>query len=92
MIIVATQSESIIIVDRADKYLWPERQVIVPLRSENTYQHLSDLVVTGPLYYFGITLPESDLNYFQSTILTPINLKIISVMTIGEESLYLIYD
>ena len=92
LIINKTQSDSIIIVDRADKYLWPERQVIVPLRSEQTYRHLPDLVAATPLYYFGITFPESDLNYFQSTVLEPINLKIINVLTIGEESLYLIYD
>lgn len=92
LIIDATESDSIIIVDRADKYLWPERQVIVPLRSEKTYRHLSELVAAAPLYYFGITLPESDLNFLESTVLMPNNLKMTKVLTVGEESLYLIYD
>jgi hypothetical protein len=91
-ILSMTEDNSIIIVDRADKYLWPERRVVVPLRSKKTYDHLSDLVSIAPVYYFGITLPENDLEYLQTTVLDEQGLKIASVQAIGEESLYLIYD
>ena len=35
-----TTERDVIIVDYADKYLFPERSVIVPLRSEQTYATL----------------------------------------------------
>lgn len=87
-IIVATPETSVIVVDRADKYLFPERRVIVPLRSEATYSTLGRLRTAAPLYYFGISFPERDLAWLRDTKLPPLGLSIVPVLTIGEETLY----
>ncbi len=84
-----TEEDAIIIVDRADKYLWPERRVVVPLRSEATYQALPDMLKVAPVYYFGISLPPEDLDYLNSVILPPLGVTIVySIVTVGNESLY----
>lgn len=87
-IFAATPEQAIIVADRADKYLFPERRVIVPLRSEATYAALGRLKHAAPLYYFGITFPESDLAWLRTVKLPPLGLTIEPVLTIGEESLY----
>lgn len=87
-ILAATAPESIVVVDRADKYLFPERRVVVPLRSETTYAALPDMLALTPVYYFGITLPAADLEYLNTQKLPPLGLKIEFVETVQEESLY----
>lgn len=90
-----TEDQSIIIVDRADKYLWPKRAVIVPLRSESTYAVMPKIVSDGVvLYYFGITFPEKDLTWLNTVKLPPLGLQITLVETVGDETLYRIekYD
>lgn len=62
-ILERTPSNAVVIVDRADKYLWPYRAVMVPLRSEKTYAIIPALAQSMPLYYFGITFPPEDLQY-----------------------------
>ena len=89
LILGATETESLIVVDRADKYLWPAREVIQPLREESTYQALPILVRGGEaVYYFGITFPAVDFDYLLNTKLPPLGLGIELVLTVGEESLY----
>ncbi len=89
LILGATETGSVIVVDRADKYLWPERSVIQPLREESTYQALPILVRGGEaVYYFGITFPVVDFEYLLNTKLPPLGLGIELVLTVGEESLY----
>lgn len=87
-ILSATEPESVIVVDRADKYLFPYRRVIVPLRSEQTYSTLPELVKDVPTYYFGITFPQTDLDYLNGEKLKALGLKIELIFTIHEESLY----
>ncbi len=87
-ILSLTESDSVIIVDRADKYLFPERRVLTPLRSERTYAAMPQVVEEVPLYYFGITFPEADLAYLNNEKLTTFDLKIELVATMHEESLY----
>jgi hypothetical protein len=87
-ILTLTEPEAVIIVDRADKYLFPYRRVIVPLRDERTYAALPELVKDVPTYYFGITFPESDLDYLNNEKLKAFGLKIELVETMNEESLY----
>lgn len=87
-ILAATAPESIVVVDRADKYLFPERRVVVPLRSETTYAALPEMLKLTPVYYFGITLPAVDLEYLNTQKLPPLGLKIEFVQTVQEESLY----
>jgi hypothetical protein len=84
----ATPADSVIVVDRADKYLFPERRVMVPLRSESTYAALGALKRRVSLYYFGITFPEQDLEWLRSVKLPPLGLGIEPVLTVREETLY----
>lgn len=90
-ILEETPNDAIIIVDRADKYLWPDRAVVVPLRSEKTYANLPALIDTAPLYYFGITLPEEDLTYLQNVTLKDTGITFTPVITLSEETLYVIH-
>lgn len=87
-ILSLTEDESLVITDYADKYLYPERGVVHPLRSERTYYWIPKMVETAPVYYFGITLPETDLAYLRTVRLQPSGLTIELVETIGAESLY----
>ena len=90
IILDKTPSDAVIIVDRADKYLFPSRAVIVPLRSDTTYAALPTLVASVPLYYFGITFPPTDLDYLRTQKLAPFGLGIDAIVTINEETLYVI--
>ena len=83
-----TEEGSIVIVDRADKYLFPTRKVVVPLRDERTYAALPKMLEEAPVYYFGITLPQSDLDYLNNVKLAENNLFITLVATFDDESLY----
>jgi len=87
-VLAATEPESLIIVDRADKLLFPDRRVIYPLRSDATYAALPKLRGRAYLYYYGITLPEADLEYLRSDKLPPLGLTIEPVLTTRDESLY----
>ncbi|MFA6131258.1 MAG: hypothetical protein WC730_03290 [Patescibacteria group bacterium] len=90
IILAATPDNAIIIVDRADKYLFPDRRVVVPLRSDVTYDRIDELASIAPLYYFGITLPDVDIDYLNTTILGPHALILDRLVTVGEETLYAI--
>jgi hypothetical protein len=83
-----TPSDALIVVDRADKFLFPQRKVIVTLRSEATYAALDKLKGRVPLYYFGITFPEADLRYLREEKLPPLGLSVEPVVSFGEETLY----
>ncbi len=87
-VLAATEINSIIVVDRADKFLWPVREVIQPLRSETTYAALPLAVKLAPLYYLGIPLPDVDLNYLNEHKLGDLGLHIKLVETVGDEALY----
>lgn len=86
-----TQENAIIIVDRADKFLFPHRRVVQPLREESTYRALPLLAQTDPLYYFGITLPPVDVEFFQRERLDPHGLTFAPVVTVENETLYRIF-
>ncbi len=76
--------DAIIITDTADKYLWPHRNVVVPLRDESTYMLIADLAESQTLFYFGITFPEKDLDHLKKKrgiIMNPI-------LVMQEETLY----
>ena len=74
--------------DRADKFVWPDRTVITPLRSETTYDSMPVMTYLGPLYYFGITLPEKDMTYLNEDKLAAMALFIEEVATVEDETLY----
>lgn len=86
-----TEPDAVIIVDRADKLFFPYRQVRYPLRDEETYALMPTLVLHAPLYYYGITFPETDMEYLNGEKLKLLGLQIELVHTFDEESLYRIY-
>jgi hypothetical protein len=88
VILNQTEVDSILIVDRADKYLWPARSVVTPLRQSQTYAALPTMLGLRSVYYFGITLPISDINYLNTTVLPPLGARIDRVLTFQDESLY----
>lgn len=78
----------VVIVDYADKYLFPDCRVIVPLRSDATYAIIPTLIDVVPLYYFGLTLPDQDLEYLNTGKLWGNGLQIAPLESIGNQTLY----
>jgi len=87
-VLVQTPHDAVFIVDRADKLFFPERSVRYPLRSEATYALLPQIVEIAPLYYYGITFPQADLDYLNNVRLPQLGLRIQYLKTYEEESLY----
>lgn len=81
-------SRPVIIVDHADKYLFPTCRVIVPLRSDATYAILPTLVDIVPVYYFGLTLPQIDIDFLNEKKLGENALRIDAIETIMDQTLY----
>ncbi|HCC22268.1 hypothetical protein A2480_01415 [Candidatus Uhrbacteria bacterium RIFOXYC2_FULL_47_19] len=86
-----TDSSALIIVDRADKMIYPYRSIINPLRSEQTYQALPAAVAARPLYYYGLTFPLKDFDWFRTNRLIPYGLDMEVVQEIDENTLYRIF-
>jgi len=87
-VLALTEPEAVIVVDRADKLFFPERKVIYPLRSDSTYELMPRIILRNPLYYYGITFPQLDIDYLNSKKLAELGLKIEIVQTFDQESLY----
>lgn len=83
-----TDRKSIIVVDRADKFLFPDRSVVVPLRSDATFAILPKLVRATQTYYFGVTFPDKDFNWLNEVRLKPLGLRIAPVRAFDGETLY----
>lgn len=83
-----TEENSVIIVDRGDKLFFPHRHVWYPLRDEATYSAMPSLLESTDLYYYGITFPQTDLDYLNGSRLKKMRLGIELVETYGDESLY----
>lgn len=84
-----TEPRSVIICDQADKQLFPERRVIVPLRSEATWKALGKMSLQTKVYYYGVTFPEKDLEYLNGTILPPLGRRAEPVESFDVETLYI---
>lgn len=78
----------VIITDRSDKIFFPGRHVMVPLRSEQTYAAIPKMIDQTPVYYYGITLPATDLDYLNQQMFAPVGLEIVFIQSFGVESLY----
>ena len=94
-VLSATTASDIIVVDRADKILFPSRNVIVPLRDEGTYASLGAAHGAvrdngASLYYFGLTLPEEDIEHLDTEVLAEHDLRILEVIDVGQKTLYLL--
>jgi len=88
VILEMTEPDAIVIAERSDKIIYPERAVIYPLRDEHTYALLPKAISMRPTYYFGITFPEKDMQYLREVKLPPLGVTIEPVVTMGEETLY----
>lgn len=86
-----SDKDAVIITDRSDKIFFPERRVVYPLRSDKTYELLPELVNKNEVYYYGITLPEVDMEYLNEKKFLDMNLQINKVKEFSKESLYKIY-
>jgi hypothetical protein len=80
--------QGVIVVDRADKIFFPYRTVRYPLRDETTYQLLPVLLETSPVYYYGITFPQEDLDFLNQKKLPELGVRVEQKEIFGEESLY----
>lgn len=92
-VLAHTEAQDLLIVDRSDKFLFPDRQVVYPLRSTTTYAALPHMLAAveqrgARLYYLGITLPVSDRAYFVQTYLEPQGMMLVDVEDIAPLTLY----
>jgi len=87
-VLASTEKDAIIVVDRADKLFFPFRRVLYPLRDEATYALMPRIALRVPLYYYGITLPQTDVDYLNGDKLAKLGLKIDIVHTFRIETLY----
>lgn len=87
-VLAIVPEDGVIITDRSDKIFFPARHVMVPLRSDRTFSVMPQFVDRSSLYYYGITLPASDLNFLNQQKLDPIGLRIHVIETFSAESLY----
>ena len=87
-VLQATEENGVVIVDRGDKILFPHRRVVYPLRSERTYRIMPALERRVPLYYYGITFPETDMAYLNNKKLKEMGLRIERLETFEKTSLY----
>lgn len=88
VILAQTEPGDIVIVDRADKFLFPDRRVITPLRSEATYGLLPRMTALEDVYYFGITLPREDLRFLNEDKFAEFDLRFEEVLEVENETLY----
>jgi 4-amino-4-deoxy-L-arabinose transferase-like glycosyltransferase len=87
-ILALTEPDAVIVADRADKFLFPQRSIVHPLRSEATYAALPALVAATPTYYVGVTFPDTDLAWLNTVKLPPLGLVIAPVRSFADETLY----
>ncbi len=83
-----TSEDSIIIVDMADKYLFPDRSVVTPLRDDVVYALIPEMIEATDLLYFGITLPNEDIQYLENVIFENVDITVEEVITVEDETLY----
>lgn len=83
-----TPEGAVIVTDRSDKFLFPDRSVMVGLGDEGTIAALGKLAGRAPLYHFGTTLPECDMRWLNDERLPTVGLRIVPERAFGEETLY----
>lgn len=85
-----TENNAVIITEYHDKFIFPERKVIVGRFNDNEvnyrYYSLSKYI---PVYYYNFTLPENDLEYLNDRRLKEFGMEIKLIRNINETfSLY----
>lgn len=72
-----TEANAVIITEYHDKFLFPERKVIVGrFDDDNMNKNYYSLAKYLPVYYYNFTLPEKDIDYLNNRRLINFNLKI----------------
>ena len=86
----ATESNAVIITRYHDKWLFPERKVIVGLLTDNNMNfYYSRLAAKLPVYYYNFKFSDKDLAHLNASRLADLNLEIVFVKRISREfSLY----
>ncbi|OGL64015.1 hypothetical protein A3C09_00540 [Candidatus Uhrbacteria bacterium RIFCSPHIGHO2_02_FULL_47_44] len=87
-VLTIVPENGVIITDRSDKIFFPGRHVLVPLRSEKTFAMIPKMLEQTPVYYYGITFPQIDLDYLNQQKLGPLGAQIEFIQSFGVESLY----
>ena len=87
-ILANTPSQAVVITERDDKLLFPDRSVVLDLRSDETYAAIPLLLAERPVYYYGITFPANDWEYLRMIKLAPLGVTIAPVETLREQTLY----
>ncbi len=82
------EQDAVIIVDQADKIFFPKYRVIQPLRDDQIYKLIPKLAKIVPLYYYGITLPQKDIDYLYAEKFDPKEVEIVKIKDFGVETLY----
>jgi len=81
-------NEAILIVDQTDKIFFPARTVISRLRNPGTYNSIADLLrAHRQVFYFGVTLPETDIDFLLTQAL-PKDVDLASLKNFNGETLY----
>jgi hypothetical protein len=76
-VLSATPVNSVIITQYHDKYLFPERKVIVGLLTDDTMNYYyGQLAKHLPVYYFNFTFRKKDLDYLNNTRLPRFGLRL----------------
>ncbi len=74
---------AIVVTQYHDKYLFPERRVLVGLLSDNNMNYYYGLIAKlSPLYYYNFTFRPEDIIYLNEQKLPPFGLRIEPVTTI----------
>jgi len=79
--------KSIIITERSDKVFFPDRKVIIGLRDKQTLDELTRLEIMYKVYYYGITIAESELPAINKE-LHERHFQLGRIKTFGNETLY----
>lgn len=92
LVVSLTESNSVVITQYFDKYVFPERKVVVGLlNDDNMNYYYARLAEQAPLYYYNFTFPAKDLAYLNNSKLAVVGLKIIPIKKIDRDfSLYLL--
>lgn len=76
-VIALTEENSVIITEYHDKFLFPERKVVVGrFNDDNMNRNYHNLTNHLPVYYYNFTLPETDLEYLNNRRLKEFGLRI----------------
>ena len=81
-----TEEESVIITKYYDKFLFPERRIIMGvLPNDEVLTATSKLVYHYPVYYYNFYLNEEDVNYLNERKLPIYNLKLNLIKRISHD-------